>query len=119
MPEERGGPPLSASDLQTHQLAKNIVKTNRAWRWGASHSSLSGPVWFLGNGTLTSPWGLGTWGTVAGPWRRDALHVQLNNATHLLMFLSEKWSFVAVRCSDERVTYGRLSGVVPEERLVW
>ena len=36
------------------------------------------------------------------------------------MFLSEKWAFVADRCADEAISYGRLAqGHVPEERLVW
>lgn len=44
----------------------------------------------------------------------------LGNSTYLLMFLSEKWSFVAVRCEDEQVSYGRLDvDVIPEKRLVW
>ena len=70
---------------------------------------------------IETPWGNGTWGAVAGPWRRDAVHVHLANATYLLMFLSEKWSFVAVRCEDEHVSYGRVGGEggIPEKRLVW
>ena len=119
VPDERGGLPLSAGDMANHSLARNVLKTNRSWMWGASHRALRGPVWFYRNGTLGSPWGDGSWGTVAGPWRKDALHVNLLNTTYLLMFLSEKWSFVAVRCVDEQVSYGRLSGVIPDKRLVW
>ncbi len=52
-------------------------------------------------------------------WRRDALHVDVANETYLLMFLSEKWAFVAVRCADESASYGRLEGPIPEQRLVW
>ena len=39
--------------------------------------------------------------------------------TYLLMFLSEKWAFVAVRCSDEHVSYGQLERYpdVPQDRL--
>ena len=42
------------------------------------------------------------------PWRKDSLHVKMGGSTYLLMFLSEKWVFVALRCEDEQVTYGRL-----------
>ena len=36
------------------------------------------------------------------------------------MFLSEKWAFVALRCSDEQVTFGRVQGAsVPQGRLVF
>ena len=113
-------PPLTSTTLQEHKLAKNIVATPQPWRWGARHTALHGPVRFCPNGTLASPWGDGTWGAVPGPWRKDALHVILANATYLLMFLSEKWSFVAVRCHDEQVSYGRLDiDVIPERRLVW
>ena len=93
-------------------------------RWGSSHRELRDrAVWFAANGTLhTDEWGDGTWGVVPGPWRKDSLHAKLHNETYLLMFLSEKWSFVALRCSDEQVTYGRLgrqADPIPEQRLVW
>lgn len=39
--------------------------------------------------------------------------------TYLLMFLSEKWAFTAVRCSDEEVSFGQLAGQTPRDRLVW
>ena len=72
------------------------------------------------NGTFESPFYPGTWGQVPGPWRKDAVHVQLGDETYLVMFLSEKWSFVAVRCRDEQVSYGRLDAdPIPEKRLVW
>lgn len=144
-------PPLTPATLENHTLARNIHAAARPWKWGTSHQEvLQGPVWFLGNGTLNSPWGDGSWGAVPGPWRKEyccafkldslpwfcvpaharhfrpmarfgsALHVKLRNATYLLMFLSEKWAFVAVRCSDEQVTYGRLdAATIPEKRLVW
>jgi len=36
------------------------------------------------------------------------------------MFLSEKWAFVAVRCSDEQVSHGKLQAeTVPQQRLVF
>lgn len=34
---------------------------------------------------------------------QDSLHVRLGGESYLLMFLSEKWAFVAVRCADEQV----------------
>lgn len=125
VPDENGGPPLTPSTLVNHTLARNIVQTARPWRWGTRHGNglLHGPVHFQQDGTLLSPWGVGSWGAVAGPWRRDALHVDLANHTYIIMFLSEKWSFVAVRCDDEAVSYGRV-GVddaeeLPKGRLVW
>ena len=113
-------PSLTPADLTDHKLARNVHDTPRPWKWGSSHRRLHGPVWFGDNGTLSSPWGNGTWGVVPGPWRKDALHVILHNQTYLLMFLSEKWAFVAVRCFDEQVSYGRLDAdPIPENRLVW
>ena len=77
-------------------------------------------VTFEPRGALASPWGKGTWGTVPSPWRKDALHVRLAGRTYLLMFLSTQWSFVAVRCDDEEVSYGRLDvDEVPRQRLVF
>ena len=128
--------------LASHTLARNLVAAGHTWRWGASHAGeLRGPVAFRANGTLDSPFGRGTWGAVPGPWRKDAVHVILSdgggggdsngggggggnsssgNSTYLLMFLSEKWAFVAVRCSDEQVSYGRVEAdPIPEQRLVW
>ena len=45
--------------------------------------------------------------------------VIVGGQTYLLMFLSEKWAFVAVRCSDEHVSYGHLERYpdVPQDRL--
>ena len=78
------------------------------------------PVRFAAGGVLRSPWGQGSWGTVPSPWRKDSVHVVLGGETYLLMFLSEKWSFVAVRCRDEQVSYGRLQRPdVPSKRLVF
>ena len=48
--------------LPNHTLARNVHQTGTPWRWGASHRELHGPVSFHGNGTLTSPWGSGSWG---------------------------------------------------------
>lgn len=113
-------PTLTASDRINHTLARNVVATPTPWKWGASHAELRGPVRFLSNGTLASPWGDGSWGVVPGQWRKDALHVLLGNTTYILMFLSEKWAFVALRCTDEDVSYGRLDAdPIPEKRLVW
>ena len=44
----------------------------------------------------------------------------LGGQTYLLMFLSEKWAFTAVRCSDEEVSFGQLKRRdTPQRRLVW
>ena len=108
-------PALAASDLAKHVLAGNVVKADEPWAWSGR-----GPVRFERSGALASPWGAGTWGTVPSPWRKDSLHVALGGETYLLMFLSEKWAFVAVRCSDEQVSYGRLQREdVPQKRLVF
>ena len=108
-------PAFSSSELTSHKLAGNIVKADESWLWDGQ-----GPVRFESSGALTSPFGAGTWGTVPSPWRKDSLHIVLGGQTYLLMFLSEKWAFVAVRCSDERVSYGRLQrDDVPQQRLVF
>ena len=76
---------------------------------------------FHASGKLETPWGEGSWGTVPSPWRKDSLHAVLpDGKTYLLLFLSEKWSFVAVRCEDEQVSYGAIEREeVPEKRLVF
>ena len=108
-------PALTSSTLTSHILAANVVKADEAWTWDGL-----GPMRFESSGRLTSPWGEGTWGTVPSPWRKDSLHVKLGGRTYLLMFLSEKWAFVAVRCEDEAVSYGRLErSDVPTKRLVF
>ena len=118
-------PLLTPEKLKAHTLARNLVEAGGVWTWGDNHSALRGAVRFLPSGALQSPWGAGTWGGVPSEWRKDSLHVILPGnvttaETYLLMFLSEKWSFVAVRCSDEQVTYGRLQAdPIPEKRLVW
>jgi hypothetical protein len=107
---------LSDSERQRHVLASNIVRHAEPWAWRGAH-----PVTFEPSGALRTPWGEGTWGTVPSPWRKDSLHVHLPaNGTFLLMFLSEKWSFVALRCEDEEVSYGALQRLdVPSQRLVF
>ena len=113
-------PVLTEGALVNFTLGRNLVKAGGAWKWGSSHSDLHHRVYFHANGTFESPFYPGTWGQVPGPWRKDAVHVQLGDETYLVMFLSEKWSFVAVRCRDEQVSYGRLDAdPIPEKRLVW
>ena len=108
-------PKLTASELSSHTLAANIVKADEAWAWGGH-----GPMRFLQSGAVTAPWGEGSWGTVPSPWRKDSLHVKMGGRTYLLMFLSEKWAFVALRCEDEQVSYGALQrSDVPNARLVF
>ena len=52
--------------------------------------------------------------------KENTLHIKLDGEAYLLMFLSEKWAFVALRCSDEQVTFGRVQGAsVPQGRLVF
>ena len=109
-------PELTPAEQSRHVLASNIVKANEPWMWRGV-----GPLQFEASGELRSPWGVGSWGTVPSPWRKDSLYVKLpRNGTFLLMFLSEKWSFVALRCENEEVTYGSLQRLnVPEKRLVF
>ena len=108
-------PPLSETDKSGHALVRNILATPRDWAWSGK-----GPVRFAPSGALESPWGAGSWGSVPSPWRKDSLHVKLEGESYLLMFLSEKWAFVALRCSDEQVSYGRLQAeTVPQQRLVF
>ena len=106
-----------------HSLSRNLIASGGSWGWGPDPSRLQGPCWFRADGQFESPWRNGSWGPVPSPWRNDSVHVILGDPpqieTYLLMFLSEKWAFVAVRCADERVSYGRLQGPIPEKRLVW
>ena len=106
---------VTSAELRSHKLAGNVIKADEEWEWMGR-----GPVRFLASGELSTPWGEGTWGTVPSPWRKDTLHVRLLDEYYLLMFLSEKWSFVALRCTDEQVTYGALKRTdVPSGRLVF
>ena len=108
-------PAASERELQQHTLAANILKADQAWMWGGE-----GPFYFRPSGSLAGPWAGATWGTVPSPWRKDSLHVKLDGQPYLLMFLSEKWAFVALRCSDEQVSYGRLQvDPLPSGRLVF
>ena len=103
-----------------------------AWSWERAASVAwrplppppgAGPWFFRAGGVFEAAGGNGTngtWGVVPSEWRKDSLHVHVHGATYLLMFLSEKWAFVADRCADEAISYGRLAqGPVPEQRLVW
>ena len=108
---------ISPTEIRSHTLARNLNASAFVWEWSGE-----GPMRFQPDGTLDSPWGSGSWGTVPSQWRNDSLHVRLgaNRTAYLLIFLSEKWAFVAIRCADERVSYGRLRAErVPENRLVW
>ena len=108
-------PPFSPARLRQHHLARNLNASGEAWEWGGR-----GPLRFLDDGSAPSPWGAASWGPVPSVWRNDSVHVRLGGEVYLLMFLSEKWSFVAVRCSDEAVSYGRLARQpVPEQLLRW
>ena len=113
MVDEMAG--LSESDKSSHRLVQSVLKHGGAWDWSGK-----GPVRFESSGALSSPWGAGSWGSVPSPWRKDSLHIKLDGEAYLLMFLSEKWAFVALRCSDEQVTFGRGQGAsVPQGRLVF
>ena len=106
-------PPLTADAQQAAHAVAKRVGTQGAWTWSGR-----GPVRFM-RGALASPWGAGTWGAVPSQWRKDSLHVIVGGVmTYLLMF-PEKWAFVAVRCSDEHVSYGQLERYpdVPQDRL--
>jgi len=109
-------PPLGPSDRASHVLVKNMLaRPGDKWEWSGR-----GPVVFGQGGELASPWGAGSWGSVPSPWRKDSLHVKLGGDAYLLMFLSEKWAFVALRCGDEQVSYGRLlQDPLPPQRLVF
>ncbi len=129
-------PAWTADTERVHTLCRNLLRARRPWVWASSHDEIGaaqrrsqsttrqlGPVWFREEGRFESPYGNGSWGAVPSPWRNDSVHVRLGTDLYLLMFLSEKWSFVAVRCADEHVSYGRLQVAdereIPEGRLVW
>jgi len=107
---------LGASEASSHKLAAAIIAADETWLWRGR-----GPYRFQKDGTFTSPLGnLGSWGTVPSQWRKDSLNVQFDGETYLLMFLSEKWAFVALRCSDEDVSYGVVQrDPIPKQRLMW
>ncbi len=106
---------LSDEDRREHRLVKSMLEAGeREWSWREA----SGVI-FEESGRLRTPSGEGTWGVVQSPWRKDTLHVLLGDETYLLMFLSEKWAFVALRCRDEEVSHGNLVGAVPRQRLVF
>jgi hypothetical protein len=109
-------PPLGDKGYKDFKLGDSLLAANEEWSW----SGEGGGVHFRAGGALSSPWGEGTWGPVPSPWRKDSVYVALGGQTYLLMFLSEKWAFTAVRCSDEEVSFGQLKRRdTPQRRLVW
>ena len=128
--------PLTAAEVaagRSSVLADNVVRHGGAWAWDRAASVAwrplppppgAGPWHFRAGGVFEAAEGNGTaggtWGVVPSQWRKDSLHVHIHGESYLLMFLSEKWAFVADRCADEAISYGRLAhGPVPEKRLVW
>ena len=110
-------PTLSSAEATSHVLAKSVLSHGGAWRWEG------GSVAFSADGQLVVRNGAragGTWGAVPSPWRKDSLHVMSGGYAYLLMFLAEKWAFVALRCADEQVTFGLLDAhPLPEYRLIF
>ncbi|KAL1503242.1 hypothetical protein AB1Y20_011298 [Prymnesium parvum] len=111
-------PALAPAELQSHVLVKHLLEREEGWVWRGY-----GRVHFERSGALRTEGGAldgATWGTVPSPWRKDSLHVKMGGHEFILMFLSEKWAFVALRCEDEQVTYGTLDApTVPQNRLVF
>jgi len=111
-------PSLQPSELTSHVLVRHLLKRSEGWVWPGH-----GTVRFERSGALTTDAqgaSGSTWGTVPSPWRKDSLHVKMDGFTYLLMFLSEKWAFIALRCEDEQVTFGRIDAdAVPDQRLVF
>ena len=107
-------PKLTAEAAAGSKIVQSVLAAAEAWTWRGA-----GPCRFEPGGAFSSPFGVGTWGVVPSPWRKDALHVVMGEHTYLLMFLSEKWAFVALRCADEEVSFGQLTRPdVPSKRLV-
>jgi len=106
---------MPALDATSHRLAANLLAADQEWSWGDDRGGMR----FRADGTVSTPRGKGTWGAVPSQWRKDSIHVTVGGQTYLLMFLSEKWAFTAVRCSDEEVSFGQLLGETPNDRLVW
>jgi hypothetical protein len=53
----------------------------------------------------------GEWGVVDNQWRKtDTLWARVDNRQYLILFLRHNWSFLAVRCDDEKLFYGQYSG---------
>mmetsp|Transcript_25988 Transcript_25988/g.82371 ORF Transcript_25988/g.82371 Transcript_25988/m.82371 type:complete len:282 (+) Transcript_25988:1927-2772(+) len=102
-------------DASSHRLSASLLAADLDWSWGGG----GGGMRFRADGTVRTPRGDGTWGAVPSQWRKDSVHVSIGGQTYLLMFLSEKWAFTAVRCSDEEVSFGQLAGQTPRDRLVW
>ena len=120
-------PPTIPEAAQGHLHRRPLPPRMRAppsHRWAVPPPPGAGPWYFRAGGVFEAAGGNdttnGTWGVVPSEWRKDSLHVHVHGATYLLMFLSEKWAFVALRCSDEQVTFGRVQGAsVPQGRLVF
>ena len=56
----------------------------------------------------------------AEPGSSGEWHLRIGRPQKLGSDLSTQWSFVAVRCDDEEVSYGRLDvDQVPRQRLVF
>ena len=104
-------PPLTADAQAAHAVAKG-------GHAGRVDVSGRGPVLRRRRRACVAV-GRGDVGRGAVAVAKDSLHVIVGGETYLLMFLSEKWAFVAVRCSDEHVSYGQLERYpdVPQDRL--
>lgn len=110
---------LLPGEASGRRLATSVAGSG-PWRWdgvnglrfGADGSlTLSAPV---AGGTATQ----GEWGLVDNQWRKtDTLWVLLDGRQHLFVFIRHNWSFVAIRCDDEHVSYGQLEGDIPPHVL--
>ena len=126
-------PALSEQERASHKLAAAIVAADERWVWpargggrwkfrsdGSFVAAAEGGAAGAAGATRGVGGAAGTWGTVPSQWRKDSLHVQLGDSTYILMFLSEKWAFTALRCRDEEVSFGQLERTdTPQTRLMW
>jgi hypothetical protein len=90
-----GAPPTTKPHIQ------QIVLAGKA-SWG-------GIKWieFGADGTLTTPWGTGTWGDASSPQRPSTIFARFIGQTHLLAFNGANYE--STRCSDGENVKGALA----------
>eukprot|EP00899_Mesostigma_viride_P023436 jgi/Mesvir1/4277/Mv22236-RA.2 len=93
---------LRSGELETSAVAAAV--TAGSWSW----SGMSGLV-FARDGMLTTPWGKGEWGLVAG--QAEVILAEFAGSKHMLTFQpggsQPRAMFISQRCSDGDIVVGR------------
>lgn len=109
---------LLAGEADKRPLARAVAGSG-PWRWGSLERVRFGEDGSLDLGAPRAPGGSasGEWGVVNNQWRKnDTLWARIDGRQYLVLFLRHNWSFVAIRCDDEEISYGQYAGEPPSGR---